>query len=203
MSAPEPRSTPDRRALPDAAGGVQLRCGAMDIVQIAARRGRGDEVKRIARGRAVELPAPGRATLGADQLALCVRPERWLLLAAPASPGASAQLWHTACAGIGVALDLSCGLSALQLAGPAAREMLVRGCRLDLDRQAFPLGAAAATIIAQVSAILVALPSGVLLLAPSSTARHMREWLTCVAQPFGLMLHTDFTVAALSGDQWS
>jgi heterotetrameric sarcosine oxidase gamma subunit len=203
VSAPEPRSTPEQRALPDEAGGVQLRSGAMDIVQIAARRGHADELRRIARGHAVQLPALGRAALGADQLSLCVRPEHWLLLAAPASPGARARLWHTACAGLGVALDLSCGLSALHLCGPAAREVLVRGCRLDLDPQIFPVGAAAATIIAQVSALLVVLPSGVLLLTPSSTARHMRDWLSCVAQPFGLVLHKDFTAAALFGDQWS
>jgi heterotetrameric sarcosine oxidase gamma subunit len=203
VSAPEPRPSAGPRVLPDEAGGVQLRCGAMDIVQIAARRGRADEVRRIARDNAVQLPALGRAVRGADQLALCVRPERWLLLAAPATAGASARLWHTACAGVGVALDLSGGLSALHLAGPAAREVLVRGCRLDLDPQIFPVGAAAATIIAQVSALLVVLPSGVLLLTPSSTARHMRDWLSCVAQPFGLVLHKDFTAAALFGDQWS
>jgi len=182
---------------------VRLRGCTMDIIQIAAVRGRARELERITRERGLQLPALGRAALGPEQLVLCVRPERWLLVAPPASPGAGAQLWHTACGHAGAALDLSCALSALHLAGPAVREMLGRGCRLDLDPDAFPAGAAAATIIAQVSVILAAVPSGVLLLAPSSTARHVRAWLCGVARPFGLMPQADFTVAELSGDHRS
>jgi heterotetrameric sarcosine oxidase gamma subunit len=194
VSAPEPQG---------ASGGVRLRCGTMDIIQIAALGGRALELERIARERGLRLPALGCAALASEQLTLSVRPERWLLLASPAPPGAAAQLWHTACAPAGTALELSCALSALHLAGPAVREMLVRGCRLDLDPHAFPPGAAAATIIAQVSVILAALPSGMLLLTPSSTARHLRAWLRSTAQPFGFMPQTDFTVAELSGDQGS
>jgi heterotetrameric sarcosine oxidase gamma subunit len=195
VSAPEPRASPERHA------GVRLRSGAMDIVQLAALPGRARELERIAAGRALQLPALGHAALATDQLSLCVRPERWLLLGPPASHGASARRWHAACADVGAALDLSSGLSALHLAGPAAREVLVRGCRLDLDPQAFPVGAAAATIMAQVSVILAALPSGVLLLTPSTTAQHVRAWLAGVARPFGLLPQTDFTLAELSGDQ--
>jgi heterotetrameric sarcosine oxidase gamma subunit len=194
VSAPEPQGAP---------AGVRLRCGAMDIIQIAALPQRGGELERIARARALQLPALGCAALGPETLTMSVRPERWLLLAPPAPPGATAQLWHTACAPAGAALDLSCALSSLHLAGPAVREMLARGCRLDLHPPVFPPGAAAATIIAQVSVILAALPSGMLLLTPSSTARHLRAWLGSTAQPFGFMPQTDVTVAELSGDQGS
>jgi len=65
------------------------------------------------------------------------------------------------------------------------------------------VGAVAATIMAQVSVIFAALPSGLLLLTPSTTARHFREWLASTAKPFGFMPQSDFTVAALSGDQFS
>jgi hypothetical protein len=43
----------------------------------------------------------------------------------------------------------------------------------------------------------------VLLLTPSSTARHVRAWLSGVARPFGLVPQTGFTIAELSGDQLS
>jgi heterotetrameric sarcosine oxidase gamma subunit len=195
VSAPEPRSAAG------AAAGVRLRCGTMEIIQIAALRARGGELERIARERGLQLPALGCAALGPEQLTLSVRPGRWLLLAPTGPPGAAAQHWHTACAPAGAALDLSCALGAMHLAGPAVREMLARGCRLDLDPQVFPTGAAAATVIAQVSVILAAVPSGVLLLTPSSTARHLCAWLSGVAQPFGFTPQTDFTVAELSGDQ--
>ncbi|MFI4906263.1 MAG: sarcosine oxidase subunit gamma [Steroidobacteraceae bacterium] len=182
---------------------MRLRSCVMDIVEIAALRGRAPELERIAGGRGLRLPPLCRVAVAADELALCVRPDRWLLLSPPASPGATAGVWQAACAGFGAAVDLSCGLTALHLAGPAAREVLVRACRLDLDPDAFPVGAVAATIMAQVSVIFAALPSGLLLLTPSTTARHFREWLASTAKPFGFMPQSDFTVAALSGDQFS
>ena len=197
MSAPEPRSAPG-----DAAG-IELETCETDIVEIAALRGRAGELQTIASGRGLPLPALGRATVTADQLALGVRPERWLVLSPPAAPGVSAQLWQGACAGVGVAVDLSGGLTALQLSGPAARAVLARGCRLDLDPGAFPVHAAAATIMAQVAVILVALPPGLLLLTPASTAQHLREWLVSTAKPFGLMPHSDRMLAARSAEPHS
>jgi heterotetrameric sarcosine oxidase gamma subunit len=175
---------------------MQLETCETDIVEIVALRHRTRDLQSIALSRGLQLPPLGRVAIAPDQLSLCVRPDRWLLLTPPASPGATAGAWQTACAGVGAAIDLSSGLTALQLAGRAAREVLVRVCRLDLDPDAFPVGAAAATIMVQVSVTLAVLPSGLLLLTPSSTARHLRDWLTCTARPFGLMPPSDPTLAA-------
>jgi len=181
--------------------GIRLACCAADIVEIAALHGRTRELENIAGARGLDLPVLGRVTAAADQLALCIRPARWLLIAAPAHPGATAALWQAACARVGAAVDLSSGLAALHLGGPQVREVLSRACRLDLDPQVFPPGNAAATVMAQVAVILAVLPSGLLLLTPTSTARHLREWLTSTAKPFGLVPRADVTVAALSGDE--
>jgi heterotetrameric sarcosine oxidase gamma subunit len=181
--------------------GVRLASCAADAVEIAALHGRAREIESIAGGRGLDLPALGRLALASDQLVLCVRPERWLLLGPPEFPGATAALWQAACARVGAAVDLSSGLTALHLSGPQVRELLSRGCRLDLDPDVFPAGSAAATIMAQVAVILAALPSGLLLLTPATTARHLREWLISTAKPFGLVLRADVTVAALPGDQ--
>ena len=40
--------------------------------------------------------------------------------------------------------------------------------------------------------------SGLVLLTPASTARHVREWLTATGRPFGLTAGPDVTVAELS-----
>jgi heterotetrameric sarcosine oxidase gamma subunit len=173
---------------------------AMEIVELAALRAGARDLRAIAISLGAALPPPGRAAISAGQLALCVRPERWLLLGPPAPAGATAGIWQAACEGCGAAIERSSALVALQLAGPAAREVLARSCRLDLDLDAFPPGSAAATIMAQVSVILAALPSGLLLLTPSSTARHFREWLRCAAQPFGLAPPSELSFAALTGD---
>ncbi len=162
----------------------QLDSPVTDIVELAALRGRAAELGAIAQARGLHLPQFGRAEVGTGHIVLCVRPERWLLLSRPAPSGLAAQGWQSACAGVAAAIDLSSALAAFQIEGRAVRDVLARGCRLDLDPQVFPVGQAAATIMAQVSVILVNLDSGVLLLTPSTTARHFREWLLGVARPF-------------------
>jgi sarcosine oxidase subunit gamma len=191
VSAPDSVSTP----------GVRLASCAADVVEIAALHGRARELESIAGARGLDLPVLGRVAVSSGQLALCVRPARWLLLAPPASPGATAAHWQAACARVGAAVDLSSGLAGWRLAGPQLRDVLARACRLDLDPQVFPAGSAAATIMAQVPAILAVLPWGLLLLTPTSTARHWREWLTSTGKPFGLVSEADVTVAVMCGDQ--
>ncbi len=192
-------SGPEGAQLPRTAG-LELASVAADIIEIASLRGGARELESLAGARGLELPAFGRVALSSHRLVLSVRPERWLLLAPPASPGASAALWQSACAPVGVALELSSGLAALHLSGMEVRAVLGRSCRLDLEPQAFPLGCAAATLMAQVPVILAALPAGWLLLTPSSTARHVREWLAATARPFGFQSREDATVAVLSGE---
>jgi heterotetrameric sarcosine oxidase gamma subunit len=171
-------------------------CG-VDIVGLAALRGRAGELERVAMSRGVELPPLGRVAVASDTIALGVRPERWLILTAPGIPGAAAAAWREACVNVAAAVDLSSGLAALHLAGSVAPEVLARGCRLDLHPEAFCLGRVAATVMAQVSVILAMLHSGWLLLTPSTTARHFHEWLASAAQPFGLSVRADLTVNML------
>jgi heterotetrameric sarcosine oxidase gamma subunit len=180
--------------------GVTLAAARADIVELSALRERAHVLKALAARRAMALPALGRVVAARDTLSLCVRPERWLLLAAPATAGVTAAHWQESCTGMAAVVDLSSGLHALHLAGPRSREALARGCRLDLDPDVFPAGHAAATIIAQVAAILAALPVGMLILTPASTARHFREWLEGAARPFGLAPGAEVSVTALSGD---
>ena len=183
------------------ASGLHLDTSASDIVEIAALRGRAPDVARIALERGVQLPALGRAVAAADHLALCVRPERWLLLGTATAAGTAVALWQAACGAAGMAVELSSGLAVLHLAGPAVHEVLSRGCRLDLNPSSFPAGAAAASVMAQVAVILARLPAGMLLLTPASTARHVREWLATAATACGLAVAADVTVAALCGDE--
>lgn len=166
--------------------GIRLESSATDIVEIAAQRERADDVGAIARRLGLELPQLGRVALSSNHMSLSVRPDRWLLLTPPAAPGEAAQKWATRCTGCAAAIDLSSALTAFELSGDAVREMLARGCRLDLDPGAFPEGHAASTVMAQVSVILANLGPAMLLLTPSTTARHFEEWLRSTGRPFGL-----------------
>ncbi|HXW73392.1 MAG TPA: sarcosine oxidase subunit gamma family protein [Steroidobacteraceae bacterium] len=194
MSAPE--ATPSGRA-----SAVTLRARPADVVELAAVRDRAQVLKALARRRGIQLPDPGHVVATGSTLALCVRPERWLVMTPPESTGAAAALWQAACAGCGIGVDLSSALMSLEVAGPEMRALLARGCRLDLDPEVFPVGRAAATIMAQVPVILAAIEAGVLLLlTPTSTGRHFREWLTHAGRPFGLAPDGDASVADVSAD---
>lgn len=182
--------------------GVKVSRIEADLVELASFQERMHVLKALAARRGLALPERGRVVTARDTLVLCVRPQRWLLLSAPAGAGVAAARWQEPCSGTAAVLDCSSALVALQVTGPSAREALVRGCRLDLDAAIFPPGAAAATIIAQVSAIIAALPSGFLLLTPATTGRHFREWLSTAAGAFGLAPSSDVNVTALSGESF-
>src|SRR5579872_1575864 len=159
----------------------------LDIVEIAALRGGAGAMADIAAARGLGLPEFGRTALSASQLTLCVRPDRWLALSASPAPTTVSQ-WQSAFCGRAAVMDMSSGLSALLLSGPHLQllELLARGCRLDLDPEVRPEGFAVATVMAQVMVILAALPSGMLVLTPSTTVRHLRDWLVATGTAFGL-----------------
>lgn len=168
-------------------GAVGVRCAraVSDIIEIAARRDCAEALREIAGSRGWSLPAFGQSAATPGCIAICVRPERWLLLQPAAAAGAAAADCQSAGADTAAVVDLSSALTVFRLSGADVREMLARGCRLDLDPGIFKPGQAAATIIAQVSVIVVALSSGMLLLTPSTTARHFSEWIAHTATPFG------------------
>jgi methylglutamate dehydrogenase subunit C len=159
----------------------------MDVVEIAPLRGREAEMRHLIEARGSTLPPVGHVEETAHRRVLCVRPGRWLLLESRREPGMSAAKWEGDCRDVGTVVDLSSALGVLALTGPAVRQVLARGCRLDLDSAVFAVGRAARTLIAQVPVILVAHSAGVLLLTPSTTAGHFIEWLNTTARPFRIL----------------
>lgn len=178
MSAPDPAA---------AVSGIAVASWAAEVIEVAALRHGAMAAERFGLACGEALPAFGAARLEARTLALCVRPARWLLLApqSHAPAGDRAARWRAGCGAQVVVTELSSALAAFIAAGPQLREMLARGCRLDLDPQVFPPGSAAATVMVQVPVVLAALPRGMLLLTASSTAQHFAEWLETAARPFG------------------
>jgi heterotetrameric sarcosine oxidase gamma subunit len=193
VSAPE-----NRRETPAGVSCAPLRA---DIIELAALRERTQVLKALAARRGLPFPALGSVAAARDTLLLRVRPERWLLLCAPALPGATLADWRRACTGCAATIELSSALTALHLTGPAVPEVLARSCRLDLHPGAFVPGSAAACSMAQVPVTIAALSAGWLLLTPASTARHFTEWLTATAGPFGFAPAAGVTVASLSGER--
>ena len=179
-------SAPSRPALATRTAGVRIARIAADVVEVAARRGRAAELESLAARDGLALPALGTSSAQPAALALAVRPGRWLVLAEPGAPGAGAARLTARLSAAATVVDLGSALVAFRLEGPAHRALLARGCRLDLDAAVFRAGAVAATPIAQVPVTLAALGAGMLLLTPSTTARHFAEWLAASAAPFGI-----------------
>jgi heterotetrameric sarcosine oxidase gamma subunit len=194
-------SAPEQRAGPGAS--MRLSRVAAAVVEIAAFRDRAAELAAIAERRGAGLPPLGRVQLARDRAVIAVRPDRWLLLLPPAPAGEHSAGWQSACSGCAAVVDLSSAFAAFALAGPSAREVLARGCRLDLDPVVFPTGRAAATTVAQVSVVIATLPDAVLLLTPSTTARHFHEWLAATATPFGVGALSAISFASLFGDPFT
>jgi len=85
-----------------------------------------------------------------------------------------------------VAVDVSCGLKALRVEGGDARELLSKGCGLDLHPHSFPAGRVTRTRFAQLAVILDCIdpaPRFDLYVGRSYVA-YLESWLTDAAREF-------------------
>jgi sarcosine oxidase subunit gamma len=157
LSAPEPThplaaiATPGPRG---AAGSTPVRVSLprRDIVQVMVRRGREDAfATAMAQSFGIVPPAPGHATGDGAVCAIWVQPVAYMLSAVP---GGLAERATVAFAGLAAVEDQSHGRTTIAISGPAARDVLARGCRIDLHPRAFGPGRAASTPIAQIGCLL-------------------------------------------------
>ena len=154
------------------------------LVEIAARRGQAAAAGAALRAVLGAMPPlPGHATVGASATLLWIAPDTWLAVAPPEPPGALAARLAAALGPAAAVIDQSCGLAVLRLDGPRAREVLARGCRIDLHPRAFGPGRVARTIVAQIPTILHQLDDAPSfeLLVPSTLARSFGEFLEAAA----------------------
>ncbi len=122
--------------LPVSLGGVTLSArGPGAVTSVAPFRGRQAEVEaRLG----VALPAPNGVAPWGGARAIWTGPGRWLLVGAPAPEGLD---------GLAAVADQTDASACLGLEGPAAREVLARLVPADLRDRAFPVGAAARTLL--------------------------------------------------------
>jgi methylglutamate dehydrogenase subunit D len=89
------------------------------------------------------LPASPRVVRGAAHTCVWAGPGQWLLIAEQKEDFA-------VLANVAAVSDQSDGRAALRISGPNVRDMLAKGCMIDLHPAAFPTGAAAVTSIAHI-----------------------------------------------------
>ncbi|WP_158818873.1 sarcosine oxidase subunit gamma [Methylocapsa sp. S129] len=116
----------------------------LGVAGIQAQRGRKAALSALVKMRyGLELPTTPRAVRDAAHAFVWAGPGQWLLVAEQKE--SFAELSELAAVS-----DQSDGRAALRLSGPNVRDMLAKGCMIDLHPAAFPSGAAAMTSIAHI-----------------------------------------------------
>jgi sarcosine oxidase, subunit gamma len=115
-----------------------------------------------------------------DRAALWLGPDEWLILAPARTERAVEQALRDAIASVhGSVVDVSANRALLELEGPMAREVLSKGCSLDLHPRRFRAGRCAQTALARAQIILwqVTDEPRYRILVRCSFAPYLAEWL--------------------------
>lgn len=101
------------------------------------------------------------ASIDLQRQLLWMGPDEWLLKLRDGQGSAIATALRAALSGVHCAVvDVGHGNTTLTLEGPAAAELLARGCPLDMHARVFSAGAVAQTHVAKVSATVLCLAPG-------------------------------------------
>lgn len=134
-----------------------------------------------------ELPRDVGATLPGPIHVLCLAPGQWLLVSDEQSASSIAERGAADLAAQGAVLvDMTDGIGVLDISGPLARDVLSKGCGLDLRPHAFPVGRCARTRFAQMAAIIdhVDDASSFRLYVARSYLRYLADWIEDAAVEF-------------------
>jgi sarcosine oxidase subunit alpha len=141
----------------------------------------GPAAARIAVALGTALPVrPGTVATAGRRRVLWLGPDEWLVTGPDGDAPEIRQMLRTALDGEpGSVLDVSADRTTIELSGPAARDVLEKGCSIDLHPRAFGPGRCAQTLVAAVGVILdqVDAAPGYRLLVRASFARYLADWL--------------------------
>lgn len=155
----------------------------MTIRHYAAARGAGTAAEAwAASALGGPWPAAGRSRRIGQRLILWNGPARWLLLDSGPDDGEDIL----ASTFPGLVCDQSHALALLRLSGAACRDVLAKGCMLDLHPDAFADGETALTAIAHINLQLWREADRWMLAVPRSFAASFWHWLEASALEFGL-----------------
>jgi sarcosine oxidase, subunit gamma len=124
---------------------------------------------------------PCTAVVAGDRELLWLGPDEWLVLAPAGCADELAASLRTAIgAERGAVTDVSAQRTAVVLRGPGTRELLAKGCSIDLHPKVSPRGTCVQTLLAQTGVTLVVhddTASRFLLLVRASFAVYLAGWL--------------------------
>ena len=139
--------------------------------------GFGDVVRAVA---GCPMPQPNRVSRGPERANLWLGPNEWLIVSGKEEgPGLAAELTAVLARRHVSVNDVSANRTIVELSGDAARDVLARGCSLDLHPRAFAVDHCAQTLLANVQTLLEQTddtPTFRVYVRPS-LARYLADWL--------------------------
>jgi sarcosine oxidase subunit gamma len=134
--------------------------------------------------------APSTTVSGRDVTAIWLGPEEWLITSnSRDGEDLEAMLRAAVSEHGGAAVDVSAQRTMLRLRGAHARDVVAKGCSLDLHPAVFGSGSAAQTVLAQAGVVLTPLSDNgtdYRIVVRSSFARYLADWLIDAAEEFGV-----------------
>lgn len=124
----------------------------------------------------VALPVRPNMASGRSPRVLCLAPNEWMI----AGFAGEADTVLEAASGADVAhlAQVGEGVVTYEVAGPAARNLLAKGCTLDFHPRVFGSGQCAQSLLAQVGVVIDRAPDGedFVVYASASYAHHLESW---------------------------
>jgi sarcosine oxidase subunit gamma len=173
-------------------------CERQDLGKIDLRGDPHDRAFMAAVGRVLDLLLPGEpctAAAKAQIAALWLGPDEWLVTCPAHDVPRLVGALREALADVHAAItDVTDGRVAFRLAGPSARDVLAKGCPLDLHPRAFPVGSCAQSLLAKAT-VLIHLLDDDPERAPSfdvyvarSFAHYLWMWLEDAGREYGVQI---------------
>lgn len=134
------------------------------------------------------FPAQAGATLRSPLRILCLAPGDWLIVSREHAAASLRQRLEPALASQGVALvDVTDALPSLEVHGPFARDLLAKGCGLDMHRHSFVAGRGTRTRFAHIPVVIECLDDSPRfeLSVARSYFDYLHAWLKDAALEFG------------------
>jgi sarcosine oxidase subunit gamma len=133
------------------------------------------------------LPDPGTSSSDGDRTTLWLGPDEWLVVGPDGTQGAIERELRAAIGDWGAVTDVSGQRTTLELSAPRARDVLAKGCSLDLHPRVFGPGRCAQTDVARANVVLHQLDDGPTfhLLVAGSLAAYLAAWLADALEDYG------------------
>ncbi|MEU7059033.1 sarcosine oxidase subunit gamma family protein [Streptomyces sp. NPDC046197] len=121
----------------------------------------------------------GHTTASGAHTVAWLGPDEWLVLSHAEEGAMAAELREALAGDPGSVVDVSANRTTLELSGPAARQVLEKGCPLDLHPRVFKPGRAVSTTVGPVPVLLWQVDDAPTyrLLPRSSFADYLARWL--------------------------